>query len=225
MKVQIRARTTPTAEISVGKANWSGCLSRILQPPGRCTHSLVSARLGFMATGVLFHFSEDPTITRFVPHVPPTNPTHTPAVWAIDVHHAPLYWFPRDCPRVTVWPRNPSESAVFRDVFATDAARVHAIELTWLGRMRTTQLYRYEFDASAFVPWALASGQWITERELEPLRVTPLGDLLDVHVDAGIELRIVRSLWPLHDIAMSDRWDFSIVRMANAKPRDEPFAS
>lgn len=38
----------------------------------------------------LYHFSEDPSIERFVPHVPRTNPTHPPAVWAIDEVHAPL---------------------------------------------------------------------------------------------------------------------------------------
>ena len=52
---------------------------------------------------VLFHFSEDPTLQRFVPHVPRTNPAHEPAVWAIDDDHAPLYWFPRACPRITAW--------------------------------------------------------------------------------------------------------------------------
>jgi hypothetical protein len=26
-------------------------------------------------------------------------------------------------------------------------------------------------------------------------------------------------LWPLHDLAVSDRWDFSIVRMGNAQRR------
>ncbi len=44
--------------------------------------------------GRLLHFSEDPSITRFVPHVPRTNPDHAPAVWAIDADHAPVYWFP-----------------------------------------------------------------------------------------------------------------------------------
>ena len=28
------------------------------------------------------------------------------------------------------------------------------------------------------------------------------------------------SLWPVRDLAVSDRWDFSLVRMANAQPRD-----
>ena len=35
-----------------------------------------------------------------------------------------------------------------------------------------------------------------------------------------IELRAVPSLWPIRDLAVSDRWDFSIVRMMNARPDD-----
>jgi hypothetical protein len=172
-----------------------------------------------VAAGVLFHFSEDPTIERFEPHVPRTNPDHPPAVWAIDADHAPLYWFPRDCPRVTAWPRDAREAADFRQAFATDAPRVHAIEAAWLDRMRTTEVHRYEFDAADFTRWALASGQWISDRAVEPLSVSPVGDLLDAHVRTGIELRVVPNLWRLHDLAVSDRWDFSLVRMANAAPR------
>jgi hypothetical protein len=140
-------------------------------------------------------------------------------VWAIDEQHAPLYWFPRDCPRVTAWSRNPQEAVAFRAAFATDAPRVHAIELAWLARMRATVLYRYEFDAAAFTPWGEASGQWISSAEIEPLLVVPIGDLLDQHVEAGIELRMVPSLWPLHDLAKSDQWDFSLVRMTNTSAR------
>jgi hypothetical protein len=168
---------------------------------------------------LLLHVSEDPTITRFVPHVPRTNPTHPPAVWAIDAEHAPLYWFPRDCPRVTAWPRSDDEVIAFRAAFHTTASRVHGIELGWLERTRTAALFAYELDAAAFRLWPAASGQWIATEAVEPLRVRPLGDLLDAHVEAGIELRAVPSLWPLHDLAVSDRWDFSIVRMANAQPR------
>ena len=168
---------------------------------------------------VLFHFSEDPTITRFIPHVPRTNPSHVPAVWAIDEAHAPLYWFPRDCPRVAAWPRNPEEAVAFREAFATDARRVHAIEIGWLERLKAATVYRYELDAADFSPWNDASGQWICKHDVEPLSVTPVGDLLALHRDAGIELRVVPSLWPLHDLAHSDRWDFSTVRMANAEPR------
>ena len=168
----------------------------------------------------MFHFSEDPTITRFVPHVPRTNPTHSPAVWAIDEAHSPLYWFPRNCPRVTAWPRTETEAAAFREAFATEAPRVHAIESGWLDRLTTTTLYRYEFDASDFAPWNDASGQWICVHAVAPLSVEPIGDLLALHRNAGIELRIVDSLWPLRDLAHRGPWDFSTVRMGNARPRE-----
>jgi len=170
---------------------------------------------------VLFHFSEDPTIERFVPHVPRTNPTHPPAVWAIDEAHAPLYWFPRDCPRVTAWSRVDDEAEPFRVAFTTTASRVHAIELGWLERMRDCALYCYQFDSTSFRPWPQASGQWISESAVEPIGVEPVGDLLDQHAVAGIELRLVPSLWPLYDLAVNDAWDFSIVRMSNAQPRGE----
>jgi hypothetical protein len=168
---------------------------------------------------LLYHFSEDPSITRFVPHVPLTNPTHAPAVWAIDERHAPLYWFPRGCPRVTAWPRDADERAGFREAFCTTADRVHAIELGWLYAMRTTTLYRYHLDASSFRPWSDASGQWICESIVEPINMDSFGDLLARHADAAIDLRLVPSLWPMRDLAASDRWDYSIVRMSNARPR------
>jgi Family of unknown function (DUF6886) len=168
---------------------------------------------------VVHHLSEDPSIRRFRPHVPPTNPTHRPAVWAIDTDHAPLYWFPRDCPRVTAWPRPTDDPEMFAEAWVTTARRVHAVELGWLDRMRTTTLYRYDFAASGFEPWPDAAGQWIAEHEIAPIAVVELTDLLGLHADAGIELRLVPSLWPLRDLAVDDRWEFSLVRMANASPR------
>ena len=45
--------------------------------------------------------------------------------------------------------------------------------------------------------------------------------------DAGIELRITPSLWPLHDMLVESGLRFSMVRMRNARPREssrEPFA-
>jgi hypothetical protein len=169
---------------------------------------------------VLHHFSEDPGITRFRPHVPATNPRHRPGVWAIGHEHAPLYWFPRDCPRVTAWPRTAAERANFAIAWTTIAPRVHAIESAWLDRVRTTTVYRYDLPADAFAPWTDAAGHWFAECEVDPVSVIALPDLLGLHADAGIELRVTPSLWAVHDLAVSDRWDFSIVRMHNARPRD-----
>jgi len=44
-------------------------------------------------------------------------------------------------------------------------------------------------------------------------------DLLSAHFDASIELRVVPSLWPLHDRIVHSGFDFSMVRMRNALPR------
>ena len=171
-----------------------------------------------MKPTALYHFSEDPHLTRFVPHVPRTNPSHPPAVWAIDAEHAPLYWFPRDCPRVAIWPRDERSVAEFKAWFGTSANRLHAIESNWLDRVRTAQVFRYEFDSEGFEPWEPADGQWISTNEVMPVGVEPVGDLLQAHADAGIELRLTPSLWPLHDVVIDGEFDFSIVRMHNAQP-------
>ena len=172
-----------------------------------------------LARGALLHFSEDPTIEEFVPHVPRTNPTAPPAVWAIDEEHAPLYWFPRDCPRVTTWARDESERERLRALLVTTATRVHACELAWLDRIRRCELFVYRFPAPGFVEYADADGHWLSDRAVTPLGVEPVGDLLDRHVAAGIELRAVTSLWPLRDLIAADVLPFSMVRMANAQSR------
>lgn len=167
---------------------------------------------------LLHHFSEDPSITRFEPHIPESNRSQPPAVWAIDTAHAPLYWFPRACPRVTAWPRHPTERADFSHVLGTAANRLHAIEGGWLERLRTTKLFRYDFDARDFAPWIEASGQWVSNQPVDPVAVTPMSNLLTAHIDAGIELRLVANLWPLVELVKDERWDFSLVRLMNAKP-------
>ena len=59
----------------------------------------------------LCHFSEDSTIELFEPR-PVRAPSERgpgrewlngPLVWAIDAWHAPMYFFPRDCPRILLW--------------------------------------------------------------------------------------------------------------------------
>lgn len=168
----------------------------------------------------VFHFSEDPSIRIFRPHVPKTKPDAEPLVWAIDGEHAPLYWFPRDCPRVTCWigADTSSEAAAdFRKL--TSARRLHAIEEAWLERMRSTPVYAYRFDSRGFEEWPDADGHWVARRTVEPVEVEPLGNLLARHLEAGLDLRIEPSLWPLHDWVVESGLRFSIVRMRNAQPR------
>jgi hypothetical protein len=39
----------------------------------------------------LWHFSEEPSLHVFEPHVPATSPESPPLVWAVDTRHAPLF--------------------------------------------------------------------------------------------------------------------------------------
>ena len=101
---------------------------------------------------VVYHYSEDGNIGRFAPHVPQTNPSHPPAVWAMDAEHSPLYWFPRDCPRISVWADDDEQREVLRELFDTDASRICACESQWLDGVRRAHVYRYTFDGSQFAP-------------------------------------------------------------------------
>jgi hypothetical protein len=169
----------------------------------------------------LLHFSEDPSIERFMPHVPPTNPSQAPAVWAIDTAHAPVYWFPRDCPRGAVWADTAEQAAALRRTFHTSATRVQATELEWQERMRAARLFVYEFDPAPFEPWADADGQWISRVAVEPIAVRPAGDLLELHERAGIELRFVPDLLVFWDTVLASGLPFSGVRLRYARGAGE----
>jgi hypothetical protein len=54
------------------------------------------------------------------------------------------------------------------------------------------------------------------------MSVAPVGDLIDRHIAAGIELRIVPNLWHLIDLIVASGLEFSIIRKANAQPRNGP---
>ncbi|HEY3260768.1 MAG TPA: hypothetical protein VGJ95_10970 [Pseudonocardiaceae bacterium] len=168
-------------------------------------------------TGRAYHFSHDPGMTEFVPHVAATSAEPHPCVWAIDAEHAPAYWFPRDCPRVTFWPvAHPSAEAV---LLLAGARRVHAVEWAWLARIRDAVLYRYEFDAAEFRRYEEAAGYLVAARPVRPLAVHPVGDLFAAHAAAGIELRLVPNLWPLADLVRRSGLAFSMIRMRCAVAR------
>src|SRR4051794_4232439 len=173
-----------------------------------------------MTPEFVYHFSEEPNIGVFHPRPPLAHPDVEPLVWAIDAHHAPLYWFPRDCPRVTFWAGpETAQEVIERFLGQSAAARVHAIECGWLERVRTARVYVYRFPSAAFEPLADADGHWVSRGTMVPLAVEPVGDLLARHADAEIELRITPSLWPLHAAVVPSGLRFSSVRLRNAAPR------
>jgi hypothetical protein len=169
--------------------------------------------------GELLHFSEDPTIEVFVPHVPATAKGSEPLVWAVDGANAPSYWFPRECPRVCAWSTVATTAEDRERVLgAGGSERIHAIEFAWLRAVLETRLFGYRLPAEEFRPlgepepyaWA-APG---TVRPLAPPEA--VGDLIALHEDAGIELRLVPSLAPLWAVVKSSTVGFSGIGLHNA---------
>jgi hypothetical protein len=165
----------------------------------------------------LWHVSEDPTIEIFHPHRARTALEDEPLVWAIDTRHLPLYWFPRDCPRGTFW-AGPATTDADVDRFLGDRAqRVHAVEPPWDAAMRTVILFAYRLPEDGFEPYEPAGGYWIGRTEVEPLEVRRLGDPVELHEAAGIELRVAPGLLELWDEVIGSTLEFSGMRLANAR--------
>lgn len=170
----------------------------------------------------MLHFSEDPTITRFVPHVAPTARVPEAYVWAVDRDRAPAYWFPRTCPRAMAWAL-PSTSAGDRDrILGTGCGdRVHAVEYGWLEAMRTVRLFAYRLPAAPFRPIGEPEPHaHVATVPVEPLcPPEPVGDLFRHHEEAGIQLRVMTNLWPFWDAVIGSSVGFSGIRLRNARPR------
>jgi hypothetical protein len=169
----------------------------------------------------LYHFSEDPLIARFEPRVAPTSNIQDRAlVWAVDAEHAHLYYHPRNCPRVTFYAvESTTPDDIERFLGLTTARHVAAIESAWLPAMHSTQLYRYTLPGEGFELLDAGAGYWVSEDAIAPLSVEPVGDLVDALVNAGVELRITPSLWPLYEAVIASTLQFSIIRWRNAAPR------
>ena len=171
----------------------------------------------------LFHFSDDPAIVRFVPR-PVTTPSprspgfewlNGPLVWAIDEPHAPMYLFPRDCPRILVWAVEATTSCDRERWFGSTAARMIAhVERAWWERVRTASIHRYELPTAAFTTLGDA-GMHVSRDAVVPLSVETLTDLPAALRHAGVELRVVDDLTPLRD-AWSSTLHVSCVRRRNA---------
>lgn len=166
----------------------------------------------------LFHFSEDPTIELFTPHTPEHRDGVEPGVWAIDEGHSPLYFFPRQCPRILLWPTPASTAEDIERFFHHSDARMLAhIETCWLDAMHSTQLYRYELPPETFE--AVTADAWmpVSRSAVEPLGVEPVGDLVEALEAANVELRLLPSLLPLRDLWETTTLHASGVRLRNAQ--------
>ena len=170
----------------------------------------------------LFHFSEEAGIEEFVPRAveavrsPEREWLNEPLVWAIDDWHQPMYLFPRDCPRILVWPVATTSASDRERWFGTSGSRMIAhVEEGWLERIGSTRLYRYEFLPDSFVCLDDA-GMWVSRCSVTPSAVEALDDLPGTLREAGVELRAMPSLAPLRD-AWATTLHVSGIRLRNAR--------
>lgn len=156
----------------------------------------------------LWHFSEDRSLGRFVPR--------DGKVWAIDDRHSWLYWFPRDCPRACFWAvQRTTDEDVERWLDGDRDRRVAAIETGWLERLRAVRLYAYRMPPE---PFDVVEDDrfYIASAPVQAIECVEVGDLLARHAEAGNELRITPSLYPLWDKIVETSLDFSGIRLRNA---------
>jgi len=140
----------------------------------------------------LWHFSEDPSLGRFRPRASAADPEARPFVWAVDTRHAPMFWFPRDCPRGCIW----------------------------LARMQECCLYAYQLPAGPFRPHEVG-GYWVAGEPVDAVGQVVIDDLAGRHARAGIELRITPSIWPFWRRVASSTVAFSGSRLRNSGPHPD----
>jgi hypothetical protein len=171
----------------------------------------------------LFHFSEDFSIDRFeprpvktpAPRKPGREWLNGPLVWAIDEWHAPMYLFPRDCPRILLWPLA-STSDADRERFIEPGARIVAyVEQRWLPALSAARLCRYELPTESFEPLDDA-GMWVSRSAVRPAAAEALSDLPQQLAERGVVLKALDTLTTLRDV-----WDTTLhasgIRLRNAQ--------
>jgi hypothetical protein len=166
----------------------------------------------------LWHFSEDGSLQQFRPRPPATDPEAPPLVWAVDTRHAPMFWYPRDCPRGCIWPVSTTSAEDRERFFGQSAAsRIHVTETAWLGRIRSCRLFAYRLPGGTFRRHDVG-GFWVSAEPVEASGQEVLDDLLGSHARAGIELRLTPSIWPFWQRVAASTVEYSGLRLRNAGP-------
>lgn len=168
-------------------------------------------------TLILYNFSEEADIKRFEPRT--KNPGDTPVVWAVSAERLRNYFLPRDCPRVTFF-AGAGASAEDQARLLGDSAAVVAFETSWLERVRRARLFCYHLPSDHFHCTDRNAGYYQSQAAVEPMDMDVIDDCLAALAAAGVEIRIVPSLWALHDAVLASTLSYSFIRMRNATPRE-----
>lgn len=177
----------------------------------------------------LFHFSDDPSIAAFVPRSvrvpavrrPGMEWLNGPLVWAIDGWHAPLYLFPRECPRILVW-RTPRTTQADAAAWfgGCDARMIAFLPRDREAAFRRYTLYRYALPSETFEAIGDA-GMHVAREAVVPDRMDSLDDLAGELAAEDVTLRLVDSLLPLRTL-WSTTLHASGIRLRNVAGWGEP---
>lgn len=164
----------------------------------------------------MFHVSDDPAITLFEPR--PSPYTERPVVWAVSAERLANYLLPRQCPRVCFWAM-PGTTPKDKTVHLGGDRAVIAIEADWLERAQSTRLYCYRLPTETFTILDANAGYWVSQSDVTPLSQTARDDLPTAIATEKTALRVLPSLWGLHDAIAASSLGFSMIRMRNAAAR------
>ena len=164
----------------------------------------------------LFNLSDDPAISRFEPR--PSAYTAEPVVWAIADEKIANYLLPRDCPRVCFRAGTETSAGDVERLLGEDRV-VIAIEEAWAERLGSGRLHRYAMPNDGFVLQDESAGYWVSHGAVDPLGMELLDDLPGAIAAEGVTLKVLPSLWELHDAVKESSLVFSMIRMRNAGAR------
>lgn len=175
----------------------------------------------------LFHFSDNGDIEVFKPRPvavasrrPPGREwLNGPLVWAIDDRRQPMYLFPRECPRILLWPTQLTSAADLGIWWGERTCRMRAfIEESWLERFSRASIFRYELPSAPFDSLNDA-GMWVSRTAVTPINVTRIDDLPAAHTACDVEVCVMASLTTLRGV-----WSTSLhasgIRLRNAEGWD-----
>jgi hypothetical protein len=177
----------------------------------------------------LFHFSDDHAIARFEPRPVLTSSARPPGrawlngplVWAIEDERQAMYLFPRDCPRILLWPTEATRSEHKARFWRDEAWRMIAyVEEAWLDAIARAALYRYDMPLETFESLDDA-GMWISRAPVTPLGMETIHDLQEALSEQRVELRALPTLAPLADV-WSTTLHASAIRLRNARDWPRP---
>ncbi|NIK79680.1 hypothetical protein FHS15_004841 [Paenibacillus castaneae] len=167
---------------------------------------------------MLYHFSENPDINKFVPQLKQNIKEMPPVVWAIDEEHSVNYLFPRDCPRVIYSKSDQVTPNDMERFFSSTAANtIISVETSWLERIHNTTIFKYTFEERQFKLLDSIAGYYVSSETIVPVSVEPVNNLISKLLSRGIELRITPNLYPIRNAILSSSVDdFSIIRFNHA---------